>query len=181
MTKNTTPPASSVTAPNLQPSFTHHEAGARFGFSPFIVPPGTEPDLQAINNPYVAAAREKQALSAGLDNTRLVPTAATLANQYLMPVPSRTMSVAHQSDANSDFLQNLEPTLRPISDECLGHPGPQDSGSKSSQTSSKGGDGDTDNEEEEEDHVDNGVSWGAAHGHMTAHPGKQSAIAIMTH
>ncbi|KAG1796564.1 hypothetical protein EV424DRAFT_1546969 [Suillus variegatus] len=42
---------------------------------------------------------------------------------------------------------------------------------KSLQTSSKGGDGDTDNEEEEEDHVDNGVSWGAAHGHMTAHPG----------
>ncbi|KAG2109552.1 uncharacterized protein F5147DRAFT_772860 [Suillus discolor] len=171
VTKNTTPPASSVTAPNLQPSFTHHEAGTQFGFSPFIIPPGTEPDLQALNNPYVAAAREKQALSAGLDNARLVPTAATLANQYLTPVPSRTMLVAHQSDANSDFLQNLEPTLWPISDERLGHPGLQDSGSESSQTSSEGGDGDTDDEEEEEDHVDDRVGWGAAHGRMTTHPG----------
>ncbi|KAG1841787.1 hypothetical protein DFJ58DRAFT_732290 [Suillus subalutaceus] len=84
----TTPVASTVEPPNLQPSFVHREAGARFGFSQFIVPPGTEPDLQALNNPFVAAAREKQALSAGL--------------------------AARQPDANSDLFQNLDPTLRPV-------------------------------------------------------------------
>jgi hypothetical protein len=88
LTKKTTPVASTVEPPNLQPSFVHREAGARFGFSQFIVPPGTEPDLQALNNPFVAAAREKQALSAGL--------------------------AARQPDANSDLFQNLDPTLRPV-------------------------------------------------------------------
>ena len=36
----------------------------RFGFNPSlappIVPPGTEPDLQALNNPYIAATRSSQ-------------------------------------------------------------------------------------------------------------------------
>ncbi|KAG1815784.1 hypothetical protein DFJ58DRAFT_890808, partial [Suillus subalutaceus] len=56
--------------------------------STFIVPPGTEPDLQALNNPFVAAAREK----AG----------------------SFSRSSARQPDANSDLFQNLDPTLRPV-------------------------------------------------------------------
>jgi hypothetical protein len=145
LTKKTTPVASTVEPPNLQPSFVHREAGARFGFSQFIVPPGTEPDLQALNNPFVAAAREKQALSAGL--------------------------AARQPDANSDLFQNLDPTLRPINNECLGQYGTQDSGAESTETSSEGGDGNTD--DDDEDHTDNEVGWGAAQGRVTEHPGKQ--------
>ncbi|KAG2047870.1 hypothetical protein BDR06DRAFT_976395 [Suillus hirtellus] len=123
---------SSVTAPNLQLSFTHHEAGAQFGFSPFIVAPGTEPDLQALNNSYITAAREKQALS-------ILGT---------VPIPCLPLSA---------------PRL-------------QDLGYESLQTSSKGGNGDTNNEEEEEDHVDDGVGWGAVHGHMTAHPSSVNEV-----
>lgn len=173
--KDTTPIASTVEPPNLQPSFIHRGAGAHFGFSQFIVPPGTEPDLQALNNPYVAAAREKEALSAGLDLTGHLPTAATTtANQYLAPpVPLRSTLAAHQPDANLDLFQNLEPTLRPVNNERLGQHGPQDSGAESMETSSEGGNGNTDNDDDDEDHTDNEVGWGAVQGHVTEHPGKQ--------
>ncbi|KAG1767508.1 hypothetical protein EDD22DRAFT_949964 [Suillus occidentalis] len=130
LTKKTTPIASTVEPPNLQPSV-------------FIIPPGTEPDLQALNNPFMAAAREKQALSAGL--------------------------AACQPDANSGLFQNLDPTLQPVNNECLGQYGPQDSGAESMETSSEGGDGNTD--DDDKDHTDNEVGWGAAQGHMTEHPG----------
>jgi hypothetical protein len=172
VTKNATPIASTVESPNPQPSFIHHEAGARFGFSPFIVPPGTEPDLQALNNPYMAAAREKQALSAGLDPTGHLPAVATIAaNKYLAPpVPSRSMLVACQPDTNSYLYQNLDPTLWPVSNDNLRQHGPEDSGADSLETSSEGGDGNTD---DSEDHMDNEVGWGAAQGRMTEHPGKQ--------
>ncbi|KAG2045818.1 hypothetical protein BDR06DRAFT_977932 [Suillus hirtellus] len=53
-------PPSSMKVSDVQPSFYQREAGARFGFSQYIIPLGTEPNLQVLNNPYMAAAREKQ-------------------------------------------------------------------------------------------------------------------------
>jgi hypothetical protein len=177
MKNTTTPVALTVESSNSQPSFIHHEAGAQFGFSQFgfslfIVPPCTEPDLQALNNPYMAAAREKQALSAGLDPTGHLPAVATTAaKKYLAPpVPLRSMLVACQSDTNSDLFQNLDPTLQPVSHDNLHQHRPQDSGADSLETSSEGGDGNID---DDEDHTDNEVGWGAVQGCMTEHPGKQ--------
>ncbi|KAG2134543.1 hypothetical protein DEU56DRAFT_756969 [Suillus clintonianus] len=40
---------------NMHPAFSHRQSGSWFGFMQPIVPPGTEPDLQVLNNPYVAA------------------------------------------------------------------------------------------------------------------------------
>ncbi|KAG0694393.1 hypothetical protein DFH29DRAFT_880743 [Suillus ampliporus] len=82
---------------NDQPTFSQREAGGRYGFSPPIVPivpPGTEPDLQALNNPFVAAARRLHALS--------TPDASQT---------SRTTSTTTaRSDANYPY--NLDPVLR---------------------------------------------------------------------
>ncbi|KAG2153069.1 uncharacterized protein EDB93DRAFT_1102816 [Suillus bovinus] len=127
------------------------------------------PNLQ----PSFIHPREKEALSASLDLTGHLPTAATTAaNQYLAPpVPSRSTLAARQPDANSDLFQNLEPTLRPVNNERLGQHGPQDSGAESTETSSEGGNGNTDDNNDDEDHTDNEVGWGAAQGQVTEHPG----------
>ncbi|KAG2074018.1 hypothetical protein BDR04DRAFT_1151455 [Suillus decipiens] len=93
LTKKTTPIASTVKPPNLQPSFIHHEVGAHFGFSQFIIPPGTKPDLQALNNPYVAAAREKQALSTGLAAHQ--PDAIFLHNSVDKNGKTKTKNASH--------------------------------------------------------------------------------------
>ncbi|KAG2148853.1 hypothetical protein DEU56DRAFT_926477 [Suillus clintonianus] len=168
-TKNAAPPALDFEAPNLQPRLVHHEAGARFGFAQHIVPPGTEPDLQALNNSYVAAAREKQTSSATLGTTGHLPIAVVTSENQHSVVPSNRTLPAHQSDADSDLYQNLDPALRPVNDERFDQYEPQDTRSDSSGTSSEGGDGSA--SDEEADHTDDNVGWGAAHGRMTAHPG----------
>ncbi|KAG2127096.1 hypothetical protein DEU56DRAFT_958832 [Suillus clintonianus] len=168
-TKNAAPPALDFEAPNLQPRLVHREAGARFGFAQHIVPPGTEPDLQALNNSYVAAAREKQTSSATLGTTGHLPIAVVTSENQHSVVPSNRTLPAHQSDADSDLYQNLDPALRPVNDERFDQYEPQDTRSDSSGTSSEGGDGSA--SDEEADHTDDNVGWGAAHGRMTAHPG----------
>ncbi|KAG2360179.1 hypothetical protein BDR07DRAFT_1487298 [Suillus spraguei] len=60
-TKAAVIPSSSMEVSDIQPSFYQCEAGTRFGFSQHIIPLGTEPDLQVLNNPYVAESREKVA------------------------------------------------------------------------------------------------------------------------
>lgn len=46
----------------LVPPYYNSGPQDRFGLNPLppIVPPGTEPDLQALNNPFIAAARSSQ-------------------------------------------------------------------------------------------------------------------------
>ncbi|KAG1730300.1 hypothetical protein EDB19DRAFT_1832048 [Suillus lakei] len=62
--KNKAPviPAPTFELLNSQPTFAQWEAHGRYRFSPPIVPPGTEPDLQALNNSFVATAKGAHAL-----------------------------------------------------------------------------------------------------------------------
>ncbi|KAG2134542.1 hypothetical protein DEU56DRAFT_756968 [Suillus clintonianus] len=76
-----------------------------------------------------------------------------------------------QSDAT--FYKNLDPALMSAGNV---HSGAGDTGSQSSEASADdndddGGHADDDEEEEEDDVEDQEVSWGAAHGRLTAHPG----------
>ncbi|KAG2133727.1 hypothetical protein DEU56DRAFT_950499 [Suillus clintonianus] len=158
---------------NMHPAFSHRQSGSRFGFAQPIVPPGTEPDLQVLNNPYVAAASEHRARLASLDpTTRLPPTTVTSGNNdSAQPAPSQATLVMRQSDAT--FYKNLDPALMSAGDV---HSGAGDTGSRSSEASTDdndddGGHADDDEEEEEDDVEDQEVSWGAAHGRLTAHPG----------
>ncbi|KAG1903186.1 uncharacterized protein F5891DRAFT_978212 [Suillus fuscotomentosus] len=84
-TKTAVIPPLSMEASDIQSSFHQHEAGA--SFSQHIVPPGTEPDLQALNNPYVATAREKVA-------TMCLPAITTRSTKkdFVPPIPSRSTS-----------------------------------------------------------------------------------------
>ncbi|KAG2109534.1 hypothetical protein DEU56DRAFT_920304 [Suillus clintonianus] len=178
VTKNALIPPSSLETADDRPSFHQCEAGTRFGFSQSIVPPGTEPDLQVLNNPYVAAARANVA-------TTCLPAPITPANQisvpplpsrtaikylpaaitvsakqdFAPPVPSRSTSAARPSDTL--FYQNLDPALHSVGDGHLGQ-------SDGSDASSKGSDSGTTDDEEE---VDEEVGWGASQGYHTAHPG----------
>ncbi|KAG2336848.1 hypothetical protein BDR05DRAFT_1005494 [Suillus weaverae] len=148
VTKTADIPPSSMEASAIQPNFHQCEAGTRFGFSQHIVPLGTESDLQALNNPYVTAAREKVATSlpapigASVVIGHLPAATTTSAKKYFVPpIHSRSTSAAHQSDCM--FYQNLDPTLRSAGD---GHIGQKDSGSD---TSSKDSDGSTTDDEED--------------------------------
>ncbi|KAG2117580.1 hypothetical protein DEU56DRAFT_919038 [Suillus clintonianus] len=123
----------------------------RGSHSKHIVPPGTEPDLQALNNSYVAAAREKQTSSATLGTTGHLPIAVVTSENQHSVVPSNRTLPAHQSYADSDLYQNLDPALRPVNDEPKAVMEVLAMKRQITQT-------------------DN-VGWGAAHGRMTAHPG----------
>lgn len=90
-------------ASDIQPSFYQCEAGTRFGFSQHIVPLATEPDLQALNNLYVAAAREEVAVmclpapigaSAAIGHLPATITRSTR-KDFVPPIPLRSMSAAH--------------------------------------------------------------------------------------
>ncbi|KAG2051374.1 hypothetical protein BDR06DRAFT_973891 [Suillus hirtellus] len=165
VTKTAVIPPSSIEASDVQPSFHQFEAGARFGFSQHIIPPGTEPDLQVLNNPYVAAARKKVAtmcLPAPIGASaviRCLPATTTRSTKknFVPPIPLRSMSAAHQSDHM--FYQNLDPTLQSADDGS----GQKDSGSD---MSSKGSDTSTTDDDEDQE-----VGWGASKGYLTIHPG----------
>ncbi|KAG1733315.1 hypothetical protein EDB19DRAFT_1911665 [Suillus lakei] len=62
--KNKAPviPAPMFELSNSQPTFAQWEAHGQYRFLPPIVPPGTEPDLQALNNSFVATAKGAHAL-----------------------------------------------------------------------------------------------------------------------
>ncbi|KAG0691594.1 hypothetical protein DFH29DRAFT_1010693 [Suillus ampliporus] len=161
VTKNALIPPSSLEAAADRPSFHQCETGTRFGFSQSIVPPGTEPDLQVLNNPYMAAARENVAMTslpAPITPTnqisvpplpsrtviKYLPAATTVSakQDFVPPVPSRSTSAACPSDTL--FYQNLDPALHSVGDGRLGQ-------SDGSDASSEGSDSSTTDDEEEVD------------------------------
>ncbi|KAG1905172.1 uncharacterized protein F5891DRAFT_1183887 [Suillus fuscotomentosus] len=159
----------------MQPTFSHCQLGGRFGFAQSIIPPSTEPNLQALNNPFVAATREKCALSVSLDlNRRLLPTATSRNNDLAQPAPSKSRSSVQP---NTTFHKNLDPALLSAGDVCsgAGYTGSKSSEASTDDNDDNGGHAD-DNEEEDEEEEEGDVEgqevrWGAAHGHLTAHPG----------
>ncbi|KAG2091186.1 uncharacterized protein F5147DRAFT_657970 [Suillus discolor] len=175
VTKNALTPTTDADASNTQPTFSHRQPGGRFGFAQSIIPPSMEPDLQALNNPFVAAAREKRALSVSLDR-RLLPTATSRNNDLAQPAPSKSRSSVQP---NTMFHKNLDPALLSAGDVCSGA---GYTGSKSSEASTDDNDDDgghADDDEEEDEEEEEGdvegqeVRWGAAHGRLTAHPGPE--------
>ncbi|KAG1906633.1 uncharacterized protein F5891DRAFT_1182042 [Suillus fuscotomentosus] len=176
VTKNALTPTTDADASNTQPTFSHRQPGGWFSFVQSIIPPGTEPNLQALNNPFVAAAREKHALSVSLDPNRcLLPTATSKNNDLAQPAPSKSRS---SMQPNTTFYKNLDTALLSAGDV---HLGAGHTGSKSSEASTDndddGGHADDDEEEDEDEEEEEGdvkgqeVRWGAAHGRLTAHPG----------
>ncbi|KAG1850334.1 hypothetical protein F4604DRAFT_1934531 [Suillus subluteus] len=140
-----------VSAPSFKfshrPIFLQQEAGGQYRFSPLIVPTGTEPDLQVINNSFMAAAKEVHALPdsnssqsqtrVATSNTsqRQAPVIGSYASQDHHPVTTDSVQDPILSGVNSstaapldtNFYQNLDPAFWP--------PGPQATEPEQSDTS----------------------------------------------
>ena len=95
----------------MVPSFYSQTNSDRFGFHQLIVPPGMEPDLQALNNPFIAEkhVKEHQLAAAHTAGSGVV---------HQPPQPyagqsSITVNTASTTDrALSGFEQNLDPSLQ---------------------------------------------------------------------
>ncbi|KAG2047668.1 hypothetical protein BDR06DRAFT_1013678 [Suillus hirtellus] len=175
VTKNALTPTTDVNALNTQPTFSHCQPGGWFGFAQSIVPPSMEPDLQALNNPFVAATREKCALSVSLDpNRRLLPTDTSRNNNLAQPAPSKSRS---SMQINTTFHKNLDPALLSVGDVCsgAGYTRSKSSEASTDDNNDDGGHADDDEEEHEEEEEEGDVEgqevrWGAVHECLTAHP-----------
>jgi len=105
------------------PNFHLQTASGRFGFREpaHLVPPGTELDLQALNNPFIAerCAKERQATASQIE--RSVSTGSGVSDiAHQLPdlsCYSRTSSSRIADHPLSRFDQNIDPSLRnpPIS------------------------------------------------------------------
>ncbi|KAG0692726.1 hypothetical protein DFH29DRAFT_1008206 [Suillus ampliporus] len=147
-----------------------------YGFAPPIIPPGTESDLQALNNSFVAAAKgvsEQRALSASHDSClvaanapehHLPATASSDLSQRVLLEPS----IVNLSDAH--FHKNLDPALQPINHGDQRNLGMQGTDSEGSDASMESSDGE-DTSDGDKDSADQQIGWGEAGGRCNAHPG----------
>jgi hypothetical protein len=100
-----------------QPQLSLRQVGGRFGFSPPIVPPGTEPDLQALNNSFVAAANSaNQRLTSSNTTSHNIP-ATISTDSSSQPALPRTSSV---TQSHPQFYETVGPALQSISQEARG-------------------------------------------------------------
>ncbi|KAG0693676.1 hypothetical protein DFH29DRAFT_1007045 [Suillus ampliporus] len=176
--KGTTSLTSNFPLNPLAPEPSHKGCGSRskYGFAPPIIPPGTEPDLQALNNSFVAAAKgvsEQCALSASHDSRlvaanalehRLPAAASSDLSQQVLSEPS----IVNLSDAQ--FHENLDPILQPINHGDQRNLGPQGTDSEHSDASMESSDVE-DTSDGDEDSVDRQIGWGEAGGCRDTHPG----------
>ena len=132
------------------------------------MPPGTEPDLQALNNPYVAA-REQQAVLPPPSSSEFARQPSFVGRPHL--AMSRTFE---NQSIDPALLDNSLPRKEPSShnyprraqaNKSLGSDeSSEDSSSASGETTSRAGDGiETEHEEVE--------GWGATNSRQRAHPG----------
>ncbi|KAG1890594.1 uncharacterized protein F5891DRAFT_1212751 [Suillus fuscotomentosus] len=161
-------PSLSLETSNNQPTFIQREVGQRYRFSPPVVPPGTEPDLQALNNPFVAAAKAAKEQHVASHNSHLIvadaferhPPAAPTNDHLLQQVLSQPV-IANLSD------DNLDPTLWSINQ---GDFGPQDTDTEGSDASEEGSDSE-DTSDGDDDSTNQQIGWGESRGRHNAHPG----------
>ena len=100
-----------------QPQLSLRQVGGRFGFSPPIVPPGTEPDLQALNNSFVAAANSaNQRLTSSNTTSHNIPATISTDSSSQPSLP-RTSSV---TQSHPQFYETVSPALQSISQEARG-------------------------------------------------------------
>ncbi|KAG1792927.1 uncharacterized protein HD556DRAFT_1444006 [Suillus plorans] len=176
---------------SLQPSLSLREMGGHFGFqipqgNPPIVPPGTEPDLQAINNPYMTMTKKDaenharsaaQSLTGGHQSSSSGPS-NLLRSVSALPVatlglPSRPLSSARVLLTFSE--EHLDPSLRTVSYEhrtniSLQHPNSEDSNTSSSDESSASGE-DSDDPANIDNAGEREFGWAEVGGRHSAHPG----------
>ncbi|KAG1842821.1 hypothetical protein C8R48DRAFT_780933 [Suillus tomentosus] len=176
---------------SLQPSLSLRETGGHFGFqipqgNPPIVPPGTEPDLQAINNPYTTTTKKDaqnrarsaaQSLTGGHQSSSSGPSNGDLLRSVsALPVatlglPSRPLSSARVLPTFSE--EHLDPSLRTVSYErraniSLQHPDSEDSDTSSSDESSGE---DSDDPADIDNAGEREFGWAEVGGRHSAHPG----------
>ena len=88
----------------MVPNFHSQTDGDRFGFHQpgYLVPPGTEPDLQALNNPFIAEkrAKERQLAAACIQHSNSAGSGVS------------TTVVSTTDRPPSDFEENIDPSLR---------------------------------------------------------------------
>ena len=99
----------------MVPSFYSQTNGDHFGFHQPIVPPGTEPDLQALNNPFIAekCAKEHQLAAAHTGGSGGSGVIHQPPQPYAGQSSSITVNTTSTTDrALSGFKQNLDPSLR---------------------------------------------------------------------
>ncbi|KAG1789204.1 uncharacterized protein HD556DRAFT_1447264 [Suillus plorans] len=187
--KKTVAPSLNLEALNNQPAFVQREVGGHYEFSPPIVPPGTEPDLQALNNSFVAAAKaaKEQCTPSASHGSHLaadafkrrLPSAASSDADLSQQLLSRP-AIVNLPDAR--LYENLDPTLRPTNQSDFGLQGTDSEGSDVSEEGSDTSDGDEDGADEE-------IGWGESGGCHNAHPGfsvevqpsqPRAAIALLT-
>ncbi|KAG2056651.1 hypothetical protein BDR06DRAFT_1005945 [Suillus hirtellus] len=158
--KKTVTPPLSVETVSSQPVFLQREDGGWFGFSQPIIPPGTEPDLQVLNNLFVAAAKATRVAS-NASQRQLSVNASNTAGGHLAtsggPLPQTAVSrMASTTSADTHFYHNLDPALWPTGSQL------RESGSSDSSE----GDNSSDDGSEDEH-----IGWGTVGGRHSTHPG----------
>ncbi|KAG1756965.1 hypothetical protein EDB19DRAFT_1822171 [Suillus lakei] len=116
--KNKAPviPAPTFELSNSQPTFAQWEAHGRYRFSPPIVPPGTEPDLQVLNNSFVAAAKGAHALP---DPNHSHQTCVGTSQRHVLLInPNasqghRTITTSNVEQTRVDMSQHHIPVINP--------------------------------------------------------------------
>jgi len=104
---------------SVVPNFHSQTNGDRFGFHQpsHLVPPGTEPDLQSLNNPYIAEKRAKECQLAAAHIQRSNSAGSGVVHQPQLPYARRPSSITATTASTvdrplSDFKRNLDPSLR---------------------------------------------------------------------
>ena len=98
-----------------QPHFHPNTDGNRFGFyQPPLVPPGTLPDLQALNNPFIAAQHEKerQLAASQVPHSAFVGLSGDFAHRPPPSHDSQTSSNSHSRPWNFFSPDQIDPSLR---------------------------------------------------------------------
>ncbi|KAG2343827.1 hypothetical protein BDR05DRAFT_999733 [Suillus weaverae] len=124
------------------------------------MPPGTEPDLQPLNNSFMATSKERHTLP--VPNHSQSQTHATIPAIKNCVPSSTSLTTVVLPDA--DFYKNLDPALQMI--RLSGTQSEQSDTSKDESSSS------------DESNGDEQMGWGEVHGRHSTHPGKPLPISI---
>jgi hypothetical protein len=173
-------PAPMFELSNSQPTCAQWEAHRQYRFSPPIIPPSMELDLQALNNSFVATAKGAHTLP---DPNHSHQTHVDMSQHHVLVINSNT-SQGHRTTTTSNiedpalssttsttmllpdanFFQNLDPVLQPTGP--LGTESEQSNMSKDDLSGSDEGSG------------DEKMGWGEASGLHSTHPGKFLPVSI---
>ncbi|KAG2059586.1 hypothetical protein BDR06DRAFT_967638 [Suillus hirtellus] len=161
--KATVPPSPSIETVKSQPTFIQCKDSRQFGFSPPIVPPGMDPDLQALNNLFMATAKAKHILSTSNASQSQLPGIVPDASGSCLVSGEDSLQMALSKIMTSTtvggihFYKSLDPALWPTVSQST---------ESKSFNSSKG------EISSDKDRKDQQIGWGGAvSGYHSTHPG----------